>query len=101
MARTTARCARPCPALVGSPAGTRQERALMPRSAPLPGHVVARRLLKDDVQPVVEVDGGDEADQRRELVVVVVLGGGGPRFVGDATGGVGDARALLGEPQRG
>ena len=53
--------------------------------------------MDDDVHAVVGVDEGDERHQRRELVVVVVLGRIRPGLVGDATGGIGDASALLGE----
>ena len=41
------------------------------------------------------------AHQGGELVLVVVLGGVRPGLVGDATGGIGDAGALLGQLQRG
>src|SRR6516162_8115898 len=69
-------------------------------SSPLAGLVVAGGLPGDDVDTVVGVDEGDERHQRGELVIVVVLGRVRPGLVGDATGAVGDAGALLGEFQR-
>jgi predicted SnoaL-like aldol condensation-catalyzing enzyme len=67
----------------------------------LAGLVVAGGLLGDDVHAVEGVDDGDEAHQGGELVLVVVLGGVRPGLVGDATGRVGDAGALLGQFQGG
>jgi hypothetical protein len=61
----------------------------------LAGLVVAGGLLGDDVPAVEGVDEGDGAHQRGELVLVVMLGGIRPDLVGDATGRVGDAGALL------
>jgi len=69
--------------------------------SPLAGLVVTGGLLDDDVHAVVGVDEGDERHQRRELVIVVVLGRIGPGLVGDTTGCIGDAGALLGEFQSG
>lgn len=65
----------------------------------LAGLVVAGRLLDDDVHAVVGVDEGDEGHKGGQLVLVVVLGGIGPGLVGDTTGCVGDAGALLGQLQ--
>src|SRR5690606_8074111 len=69
------------------------------RSAELPGHVAARGLLVDDVDPVVGVDQRDEGHERHELVLVVVPGGVRPDRVGDPAGPVGEAGALLGQLQ--
>jgi len=72
-----------------------------PSLSPLPRLVVTGGLPGNHVQAVVGVDEGDERDQRRELVIVVLLGRICPGLVGDTTGGIGDAGALLGEFQSG
>jgi hypothetical protein len=59
------------------------------------GLVVACGPLDDDVCPVEGVADGDLGHQGGELVLVVVLGGVRPGLVGDTTGRVGDAGALL------
>jgi hypothetical protein len=61
----------------------------------LAGLVVAGRLRDDDVDAVKGIDEGDSGHQGGELVLVVVLGGIRPSLVGDTTGRVGDAGALL------
>jgi hypothetical protein len=52
----------------------------------------------DDVQPVVDVDQRDEADERGELLLVVVLGGVRPDFVADAAGRVAGSAELVRTP---
>ena len=85
-----------------SPVGPRDRPAGAGRwLSELAGLVVAGGLPDDDVHAVVGVDEGDEGHQGGELVLVVVLGGVRPGLVGDTTGGVGDAGALLGQLQRG
>ncbi len=64
------------------------------------GLVATGRLAGDDVHAVIGVDECDETHQSGELLVVVVLGRVRPDLVAGATGGIGDAGALLGELER-
>src|SRR6266536_1250854 len=100
-------CCRSTPATSGistSPANSPAARPANKHSAaspPLAGLVVTGGLAGDGVHAVVDVDEGDERDQRRELVIVVMLRRVSPGLLGDTRGGIGDAGALLGEGQGG